>query len=437
MKKVYAKLIALSLTLALSVCMVVAASYAWYVMSGNPELTGLQINISGSNTIMVAADMTVEQNGVLCHYPDTFGETLNFGSHSSYAWLQDLDGLVPVSTADGIRWFMPAYYDAGDPEVKSGSIPAGLLKDVQEFAWEMDLAHANLSGADTDVLAEGSYVYLDFWVVSPGSDCTLRVSTGEDSNGTFVVELPGVKKTTEGHALSDGDSQAAAMLRVGFLANSDTLVDDSMVCYQLSPGFDDRFHSLRGAYAEPGQTQQELDSNRFSIYEPNADLHPGSDADGDYLKTWPIALEGDIPTPVSVTDRLTVQRATRWKKTGESGRILDQLFQTAVYGKNLTEEELEAYFYNSYMQGYLSPYVEKGEFFKRTSDLMSSSGTAAELDQLAMAGATDDVYIIELQRNIPQRIRMFVWLEGQDADCTNMTESAQLMLFLEFAGSTD
>lgn len=437
MKKVYAKLIALSLTLALSVCMVVAASYAWYVMSGSPELTGLQINISGSNTIMVAADMAVEQNGTVCHYPDTFGETLNFGSHSSYAWLRELDGLVPVSTADGIHWFMPAYYDAGDPEVKNGSLPAGLIKDVTEFPWEMDLAHANLSGADSDVLAEGSYVYLDFWVVSPGSDCTLRVSTGEDSNGTFVMELPRVEKTTDGHVLSQSNSQAAAMLRVGFLANSDTLVDDSMVCYQLSPGFDSRFHSLRGTYAEPGQTQQDLDSNRFSIYEPNSDYHPGSNADGDYLKTYPIALEGDVPTPVSVANRLTVQRTTRWKAAGEGERILDQLFRTAVYGKNLTAEELENYFYNSYMQGYLPPYVEKGDFFKRTSDLMSSGGTAAELDQLAAAGATDDVFIIELQRNIPQRIRMFVWLEGQDADCTNMTEPAQLMLYLEFAGSTE
>ena len=434
MKKVYAKLIALSLTLALSVCMVVAASYAWYVMSGSPELTGLQINISGSNTIMVAADMAVEQNGTVCHYPDTFGETLNFGSHSSYAWLRELDGLVPVSTADGIHWFMPAYYDANDPEVKAGDVPVGLLKDVTEFPWEMDLAHANLSGADSDVLAEGSYVYLDFWVVSPGSDCTLRVSTGEDSNGTFVMELPQVEKTSDGHALSEGDSQAAAILRVGFLANPDTLVDDSMVHYQLSAGFDDRFHSLRGVYAEPGQTQLDLDGTRFSIYEPNGDYHPGSDADGDYLKTYPLAMEGDVPTPVSVANRLTVQRTTRWKEAGENVRILDQ---PAIYGKDRSEEELEAYFYDSYMQGYLPPYVEKGDFFKRTSDLMSSGGTAAELDQLAAAGATDDVFIIELQRNIPQRIRMFVWLEGQDADCTNMTEPAQLMLYLEFAGSTE
>lgn len=437
MKKVYAKLIALSMTLVLSVCMVVAASYAWYVMSGNPELTGLQINISGSNTILVAADMTVEQNGKLCHYPDTFADTLNFASHASYAWMGELDGLVPVSTADGIHWFMPEYYDANDPEVKAGNVPAGLLKDITEFSWEMDLAHANLSGADSDVLAEGSYIYLDFWVVSPGSDCTLRVSTGEDGNGSFLMELPKVEKTTGGPVLTEGNSQATAMLRVGFLTNADTQVDDSMVCYQLSPGFDDRFRSLRGVYAEPGQTQQDLDSTRFSIYEPNGDFHPGSNDDGNYLKTYPIALEGEIPTPVSVADRLTVQRVTRWKMADEDERLLDQLFQTAVYGKDLTAEELADYFYNRYMQGYLSPYVEKGDFFKRSSDLMHSGGTVAELDQLATAGATDDVYIIELQRNIPQRIRMFVWLEGQDADCTNMTEPAQLLLSLEFAGSTD
>ena len=248
MKKVYGKLIALSLTLALSACMVVAASYAWFVMSESPELTGLQVTIGASNTIMVAADLVQTVDGVTYHYPDDFSDTLNFGTHASYAWMADLDGLVPVSTADGVHWFMPAYYDSNDPEVKEGKMAVGQLKPISEFPWESNLAHANLSGADSDYIAEGSYVYLDFWVVSPGTDCTLRVSTGEDSNGSFLLELPQVEKTGDGYVLSDAQTQSAAMLRVGFLANPDKVTDNSMVYYQSSDGFDSRFHSLRGAY---------------------------------------------------------------------------------------------------------------------------------------------------------------------------------------------
>lgn len=438
MRKVYVKLIALSLLLVLSLCMVAAASYAWLVMSGSPEITGIQVSIGGSNTILVAADMTETFNGVTYHYPDIFSDTLNFGAHESYRWLGSLDGLTPVSTADGINWFLPAYYDSTDPEVKEGSIAVGQLKDITAFPLETDLTHANLSGADNEVIAAGSYVYLDFWVVSPGSDCTLRVSMGDDSSGSFLIELPQPESTTDGYTLGAASNQSAAMLRVGFLANSDTLVDNSMVCYQNSIGFDDRFRSLRGLYGEAGNTQLSFQSTRFSIYEPNGDYHPGGAApEGDYVQTSPIGLVNDVPTAVSVMDRVTVQKRTGWKMTDSGAPTIEQLFQTAIYGKNLEEEELFNYFYNDYLQGLVYSYVDKGEFFKMSSDLASCSGYAADVAQLKTAGATDDVYIIELERNVPQRIRMFIWLEGQDVDCTNVTELSSLMLYLELAGSTE
>ena len=122
MRKVYIKLIALSLTLALSVSMVVAASYAWLVLSKSPEVSGIQVTIGGGNTILVAADLTQTVDGVTYHYPDAFQDTLNFGAHESYEFLAALDGLTPVSTADGINWFLPSYYDSTDDEVKEGRI---------------------------------------------------------------------------------------------------------------------------------------------------------------------------------------------------------------------------------------------------------------------------------------------------------------------------
>ena len=76
--------------------------------------------------------------------------------------------------------------------------------------------------------------------------------------------------------------------------------------------------------------------------------------------------------------------------------------------------------------------VGKGKFVKYSTDLSDR----IPLGNVMQAGATDDVYIVKLERNIPQRIRMFVWLEGQDADCTNLTDAATLMLNLELAGST-
>ena len=76
--------------------------------------------------------------------------------------------------------------------------------------------------------------------------------------------------------------------------------------------------------------------------------------------------------------------------------------------------------------------MNKGAFVKRAENLVDG----LELTPGLTAGATDDVYIIRLQRDTPQRIRMFVWLEGQDADCTNVTQATSVMLNLELAGST-
>ena len=79
------------------------------------------------------------------------------------------------------------------------------------------------------------------------------------------------------------------------------------------------------------------------------------------------------------------------------------------------------------------------KFLKNSADL-KQFGDLIRADQFAAlnsSGATEDVYIIRLERNVPQRIRMFIWLEGQDADCVNEVNTAGFVLSLELAGSSD
>ena len=438
MRKIYLKLIALSLMLAVSVTMVVAVSYAWVVMSTNPEVSGLQVTIGGGKTILVAADLTREVDGAVYHYPDQFDDKLHFGQHESYAFLQDVASLMPVSTADGIHWFLPEYYDATDPQVQSGRIPVGQIKDITEFTMEATLGHANLTDVDEDSLIDGSYVYLDFWVVSPGTDCTLRVSVptveGDNSGGSFVLEQMQPEKTADGTRLVQQDSQAAAMFRVGFLTNTTTVLDDSMVHYLSSPGYDPQYRSLRGLYQEPGMMQGDWTDQRFTIYEPNADYHPGIEGkDGTYLATKPVGLVDGQPAEVSVLKQVTVQRKSGWSTQDNGETVLEQIYQSAIIGKDqMNSQELREYFYDTYLQGLVEHFVDKGTFVKQSEFLFDGM----DMDMAPTAGATDDVYIVKLERDIPQRIRMFVWLEGQDADCTNITQAASLILNLEFAGST-
>ena len=108
--------------------------------------------------------------------------------------------------------------------------------------------------------------------------------------------------------------------------------------------------------------------------------------------------------------------------------------------QGLTEEnfaEKQEYFYTRYLQYQLGNYVQKGAFITRTSLLYGNAqdGVVADLTKLESSGTTDDVYIVKLDKNVPQKIRMFVWLEGQDIDCTHSVTGYSAMVSIELAGS--
>lgn len=448
MRKIYLKLIAISLTLILSVSVMAMSSYAWLVLSGNPAVSGIQVVIGGGNTILIAPDVTKEVDGTIYHYPGPFTDNMNFSRYTTYAYLKNLAGLNPVSTADGVNWFIPQYYDFSDAEVRQGKALSGMLKDFSEFYQDIELEYANIPAENKELSEEGSYVYLDFWVVSPGDDFTLRLSTGTDT-GSFVLDLmqPERNETLEGfskYVLTYPEHVGSSAIRLGFLANPYRLTDDSMLHYQNSPYVDKRYTSLRGLYAEPNSGSAQLDGNRFTIYEPNADVHPyGNAADGSYVRTMPIGLVDGVVQPVSVYDRLTVQSASRWLTLPENtASEVEQRFQAAILMKdteNMSMKEISDFFYGEYLQWQIAPYVTKGQFVKNTAPLAGygSGLSVAEYEAQPKGGATEDVYIIKLERNVPQRIRMFIWIEGQDVDCLNAVAASSFAINLELAGGND
>lgn len=446
MRKICFKLIAITLTLVLSLSVMVMSTYAWFVLSQNPVVTGTQVAIGGGSTILIAPDMTQVVDGKTYHYPGAFSDKMHFEQQESYDFLNTLGGLTPVSTADGIHWVLPAYYDVSDEEVRQGSVYSGQLKDVQDFYLDSELEYANLSADQKTKISEGSYVCLDFWVVSHGGNYTLRISTGEDTGGSFVLDMmtPAASDSWTGYSLNEPDHQAAAAVRVGFLANQLNTGDEPLLLYQDSVYFDSRYTSLRGFYQEPDSGSVTLSDNRFTIYEPNCDSHPsGAAQQGSYEITRPLGLVNGVITPVSVAGQVTAQKTSAWAAAENgSGTALAQRFQTAMTGKDLSAmniSEISRLFYGSYLQGQYSPYINKGSFIKKSTDLnkFGETITAGQLETLDTAGATDDVYIIELERYVPQRIRMFIWLEGQDVDCVNTAAASSMALSIELAGSSE
>lgn len=445
MKKIYTKLIVVTLELLLAVSVAMMSSYAWMVLSSNPAVEGFQIAIGGGNTILVAADLHKEVGGKVYHYPDAFRDTLNIGQHESYRYLSQLGGLTPVSTADGMNWFLPTYYDLTDEEVLDGQIPSGTMKDISEFILDDDLNYANLTDSDMNLAEDGSYMYLDFWVVSPGEDYTLRVSAGETVSGSFAVDLPRAKQTQDGYTLVTDDSRAASCIRLGFLANPDDITDNTMLVYQNQPSFSQRYRKLRGGYAEPGGSRVDSDNYRFTVYEPNGDAHFGQTAveDGRYVVTEPIGLVDGQVRKVSVRDRLTVQKHSTWAQSPVgAGTQLEQRFQTALMDpkyQRLSAGELTQKFYNEYLNDQVSPYVERGTFVRSTRNLYNAALNGVVWEEFLAegftAGATDDVYIVKLEKDVPQRIRLFIWMEGEDVDCVNGAMASDLAFRIELAGS--
>lgn len=452
MKKTLMKLCAIAVLAVISLVVVVASTFAWYSMSGAPEVGGIQLKIGGSGTIQIAADMAVVTADGVMHYPGTFSDSLDFSRHTGYAYLQDVVGLSPVSTADGVHWYFPTYYEDDKGEFAGLQ---GSLRPLSDFMLDDSYRFANLSALPDDDSLIGSYVMVDFWVKAP-MDCSLRVSYGDADSGSYAVSMPYPAQNSEGNmAMGDPDEALSAAVRVGFLADTRTQTDGSMDAYMLSHSFDKTVEYLRGVYRESGENWDGM-LPQFTIYEPNGTYHSGEDAytltenglnyrtyeDGSYVKTYPVGYVDGQAQPVDVTDRTTVQTATEWLSYNNA-LLIQQMFETFMMGESPdTDPDLLFDKFCSQYLGYrCDPYIEKGSFIKNTASLeqaCDSDGvvSSANVSKLQTAGATDDVVIVDLQRDVPQRIRMFVWVEGQDVDCSNVLADAGLMIHLELAGES-
>lgn len=428
-KRAYIKIACTAAALLCAMAMIVMSSYAWLTASTSPVAEGIQMAVGGGSTILLAPDV-VNNEGV--HYPGAFGATLRLDD------LLDADahsGLTPVSTADGLSWYLPVYYTEDDPEVRAGTAKAGDLKPYDQFLCDETLTHANLS-ADDESAAEGSYLYADFWVVSPGSRYELRVSTSNDASGagSYVVDLPQVVETEDGFAMQTPEYPASESLRVGFLVNQNAAAD-SAAAYAANGG-DQRYTTLMGGYQEKGKPTSPLYSyNTFHIYEPNGSSH-SAQRETDYIATYPLGRNDASVTGIPVGGRLSVQMASQWEKNK-----VNDLFTASVQqaGDTATAADVQARLYKN-LAG-RSDYVNKGQFIQNTDKLYANleedhTVSWVTLGNMDKAGANESNSIVTLERNVPQRIRMFIWLEGQDADCVSGASVSGFAMRIELAGST-
>mgnify|MGYP004622168143 FL=1 len=350
-----------------------AATYAWHILSVAPEAGGMQITIGAAKVIQVAPDVAAADGS---HAPGTFGDTLDITKDANYGYLNGLAGLTPVSTADGVHWYLPQYGDAADG-----------TEGPTAFTEDKELAHANVT--DETAAQEGSYYYMDFWVSAP-EDFNLRLAAGDSkSAGSYALTLPLPQKSGEGVWALDYNAGLAAQkcLRLGFLTGLDG------------------------------------GEESFLIYEPN-----GTDG-GTYTVTTPQSAAGETG---DVHDRLTVQKTSQWKSESLNNAFAQFVASADEDLLNKDALTVARQFYTEKLNGLYRPYVTSGQFYQRAADLYENAENA---ENAPISGAATDGVILRLKANQPQRIRLFVWLEGQDVDCTNDAQNALLGIHLELAGS--
>ena len=422
-RQYHIKILASALLIVLSLSMLVMVTFAWYVMSTAPEVSGMQIKI-GSDTIRVAPDCKDDESGQ--HYPGAFQGVLETGAT---AIPEDFWGLIPVSTADGKHWFSATY-----ESLENGG------DQKEEYQVDTTLQSANQVARPE---SGGNYLYLDFWVVAP-KDYDLRVSTatqGSGQSGSYVKVFPQVKKDAAGYSLDETQRQAESSLRIGFLVNEDPAKVDT---YKSSPNYDTAYKLLKGVYQEQGK-ELPTSQTSFTIYEPNCDWHADIEINGQYKQTSPLAWKDGKVQQVKLETydgtKLAAQTSATWTLSDDGTETkLAQALQTALLGAKTTNrsvtdaQSVGEYLLNQYLKGQLSGYITSGQFVKSTRDLRD--GVRLDEENIEKFGAADDAVIVSLKKNVPQRIRMFVWLEGQDIDCTNEAALKTLLLNLELAGKT-
>ncbi len=438
MDKILRKIIASGLLLVIVLVMIGVVTYAWITYSIAPEVSGIQVSLAGSNTILIAPNQTQIVDGRIYHYPGKFSRNLNFNEHEQYDYLNELDGLAPVSTADGLHWFLPTYYDINDKAVINGEAVAGDIKPYDDFYLDTKLEYANLT--DLDPAQQGNYVCLDFWVVSPTTNYYLRIAQGDETDGSFVMEIMKPAEDADGgYELVETLGSVSSSVRVGFLVNSDTVLDDTVMYYAESENYSSAYTSLRGNYQEIGGSILESSKNKFTIYEPNGDLHPDG-SNGDYYETNPVAWGENGVFLADIRDNLTVQLTNNWYEGVNDKYYIQEAFKAATLGKKYSSlPHVEFAFYQQYLQGNLSAYVDKGNFVTSTTTLydamVGEKVPQSVMETIEQSGATEDITIVHLEKSIPQRIRMFIWIEGQDSDCASNLNNVSFALGLELAGS--
>ena len=398
------KLMGAAAGLAAAAMMLVMGTFAWFNINSTATMGSISISMDGQGPFEVSLDYD-EDN------PDeaTWNQVADLTKNETINKLLEKGVyLRPISTADLEHWYVATY----DFEGNVNGLREVRLDEVGNIPF-----NETFSPSNTDYV-EGSANYLfyfDMWIRSGNDDDDiygLRLSNpamdsegevnlmeGETNYGTYVMWMP----TAGGN--QNSSAAAASCVRVGF---------------QL---FDKENESQSTVY----------------FYEPNADLHPDygtytSNPDVGYLRAQNGTDDVKLDTR-STEDALLTTYVPKYQ--GENSYTMVE--QGASVGDELRLFRQKQTVWNEDVIS--TPEPTDGE---DQDDSDEPVWTPTDSTKIATIGdfvdaqgkvlSIDKMYMTRLSRESVQHIRVFFWLEGQDADCWNSAAGGALFANFEFYG---
>lgn len=370
----------------LGVVMIMSASYAWFTISTTPELKRIEISVTPSGK-EVPFELSLDYADVEYKQDEATWTTV--------LHLTDEDvnyKLKPVSTVDGINWYLPKFSAKGDV--------TGFwqLPNNEMAKW------ANKSGTDDNYL-----YYVDVYVRTRNQDKAqemvlsnpINVTDSEQYFANYVLWDPVWDNENQKWIEND----AMASVRVGFQY---TTLDAEGNSVNVGPFFiyepnadmrsDDFTKYLNGV---TGANQMADQTYIYNNGNPEKVKSYTSKSTG-YYPTYVPKKDGDGYQMVAVHEelgnRLVAQNTSSWK--------LDS-FKT---DEKVTSKNIETI----------------GSLCKITQ-----SGSNLNLQQ---EDALTRKEFTTVSFNSIQKMRIYVWIEGQDVDCWNHIANGNLYVNLEFMG---
>lgn len=428
--RIPAKLIITGVVLLSAVALLALGTFAWFTISKKGEAGQIGITFKSDNAWPFEF---IQQ--------ESDWETLNDVINES-GWQKELtlsmvvasDGtehepgdsfyLRPISTSDLEHWYLAEYDELGSV--------TGLTKVPLESVGNVNRYDPDPDPYDKDIPANHVYYY-DLWIRTKNqtTDYGLHLNNPIDEAndfetlfGTYV--LPGVQwdSSINKATIPEAGYDAATCIRVGFL---------------FYEPLDDISHEINPTTA----TESDAETVReFWIYEPNCDSRAPSfkkyniGEDNSYLSQREVAYiktedgvkkvkeheespqsgwvdtilpeyEGEDEQPgfVSVSDRTIRQLTSSW----DLSKIAEKKQTDPITSRDI--EVIGKFIHNNPEQ----------------SDRAGYEGIDTPEMAVLRHGAND-------QPGLPQHVRVFIWLEGQDIDCWNSSMSGPMAINLEFRG---